>query len=225
MQRVKNNTKQYIIGAHCVRQVLKKNPERLLRVYSSCPKNDDLLQKLSNKKVPIVQRDKKKLDLLATSSSHQGYVAEVKPRKTHTLDTFLASSLGKKKSLVLMLDAIFDPQNVGAILRACECFAVDAVIFSKNRGCSITPTVSKTSVGASEIVPIIEVSNLGSTLKKMQQEKYNYWSVVAEVSPRATKLAEFSYPDKTVLILGSEGRGVQKHLSQSGDFHIYIPII
>ena len=123
----------------------------------------------------------------------------------------------------MLLDSIFDPQNVGAILRSCECFGVDAVIISKIRGCSITPTVTKTSVGATELVPIAEVSNLTTTIEKFQ--KAGYWAVTAEISDKAIPLNTFEYPEKTVLILGSEGKGVQKIISKKADFHVFIPML
>ena len=68
-----------------------------------------------------------------------------------------------------MLDSIFDPQNLGAIIRAAECFGADLVIFSKNRGADITPVATKTSAGATELVPIIKVSNLVETMKTFQK--------------------------------------------------------
>lgn len=211
-----------IIGKNCVSQVARRYPERLVSVMTSHDKHDSLIQELSKHRIHIKSMSRKGLDDLSGSSSHQGYVAQVQPKKHLFVEDLIERAESKAKSMIVMLDSIFDPQNLGAILRACECFGVDGVIISKNRGCSITPTVTKTSVGASEIVPVAQVSNLATTMQKLQ--KAGYWSVSTEISDKATELTEFEFPEKTLLILGSEGKGVQQLISKKADFHLYIPM-
>ncbi len=218
-----SRNKNYIIGRNCIQEVLKLSPERILSITTDHKADDPLILELKRLKVPVFEKRTKALDDLCDSTSHQGYVAEVTKRDPIHIEDIIEFSKEKKRSLVVMLDSIFDPQNVGAILRACECFGVDGVIYSKNKGCSITPTVSKTSVGASEIVPIAEVSNLSTTIEKFQ--KNGFWSVSAEISDKAVSLTKFEFPEKTLLILGSEGKGVQKLVSKNADFHVYIPMM
>ena len=121
-----------------------------------------------------------------------------------------------------MLDSIFDPQNFGSLLRSAECFGVDGVIWSKNRGCELTPVVSKASVGASELLPLLCVSNLAETMRKFK--KNGFWIVTAEIGEEAKSLDSFDFPEKTLLIMGSEGKGVQKLLSKEADSKVYLPM-
>lgn len=210
------------MGRNCISEVLKANPERLIEVFTcQKPGGDELYTKLQKAGIKLIDRSKKQLEQMVESTSHQSYVAKVHKRANVDLKTFLKEE--KSHSLVLMLDSIYDPQNLGAILRASECFGVDLVIFSKNRGADITPTVSKTSVGASELVRICPVSNLHDTLKILQKE--GYWSVVADGSEKAQELNHFDFPEKTVLVMGSEGKGVQPLLKKCADFHVKIPML
>ena len=209
--------KRWIMGKNTLEELFKVSPQRLIQVYSS-KRNDPLVNALNKKNIKVNFVSKHKLSSLVHSESHQGFVAEVKERDFLSLKQFLDTPL--QKSLVVMCDSITDPQNFGTILRACECFSVDAVIFSKNRNVSITPTVSKTSVGGSELVPLIPVSNLAETLKAFQ--KNGYLGVAANCGKE--NLYSFSFPEKTLLILGSEGKGIQPLLLKKADVQLEIPM-
>ena len=209
--------KRLIMGKHAVEEVLKTAPERLLKVYTY-KKEDPLFQALQKAGIKTAFVPKPKLSTLVQSESHQGFVAEVHEREFLRVKDFL--SWAREKSLVVMCDSITDPQNFGTILRACECFGVDALIFSKNRNVALTPVVSKASVGGSELVPLISVSNLADTLKKFQDA--GYFAVAAESN--SENLYTFEFPEQTLLILGSEGKGIQPLLSKKSDFHIEIPM-
>ncbi|MCI5053079.1 MAG: 23S rRNA (guanosine(2251)-2'-O)-methyltransferase RlmB [Simkaniaceae bacterium] len=209
---------QYIMGKNCLFEVLRATPERIIEVHTTHRPGDELYDQLKKAGIRIKEIGKKGLTNLVDSESHQGYVAKVRPREFVEVHNFLQED----HKLVLMLDSIFDPHNLGAILRAAECFGVDLVVYSKNRGTDITPVVSKTSVGASELVPMARVSNLAETVKQFQ--KADYWAVAAELSERSQPLSGFEWPEKTLLIMGSEGKGVQQILSRKADFHLEIPM-
>lgn len=206
-----------IMGKHTVEELLKSAKERLLNVYTY-KKEDPLYSLLQKEGVKVHFVPKPKLTSLVQSESHQGFVAEVRERETVDLKAFLENV--PEKSLVVMCDSITDPQNFGTILRACECFGVDALVYSKNRNVGLTPVVSKASVGGSELVPLIPVSNLADTMKKFQDA--GYFSVAAERSDKS--LYSFEFPRKTLLILGAEGKGIQPLLSKKSDFRIEIPM-
>lgn len=212
---------QLIMGRNCLFEVLKASPERLIEVYTSQKSGDALYDALIKEGIRLIDTPKKKLNHMVDSESHQSYVAKVKPRPLIEVKDFLREE--KDPSLVLMLDSIFDPQNLGAILRAAVCFGVDLVIYSKNRGADITPTVSKTSAGATELIPISKVSNLAETQKAFQ--KADYFAIGAEISDKSLSLYDFQFPEKTLLIMGSEGKGIQPLLSKKCDGHIYIPML
>lgn len=210
---------RWIMGKHALEEVLKQNPKRILEVLTY-KKDDPLVHDLKKKGVKVLLAPKHKLASIVRSESHQGFIAKVQEREFLTVKEFLKNV--PEKSLVLMCDAIQDPQNFGSILRAAECFGVDAVIYSTNRNVALTPVVSKASVGASEMVSLIPVSNLVDTLKKFQDA--GYFSVATEISDQAKPLDSFEFPEKTVLMVGAEGPGIQPLLSKRSDFHLYIPM-
>jgi 23S rRNA (guanosine2251-2'-O)-methyltransferase len=217
-----------IMGRNTVREVLRLEPARISKIIISGQDHDkdkafqSILELVKKHDIEIQRKDKSFLNELVGSDSHQGVIAILKERNRVGLKESLRAHSGKEKSLILILDSIEDPQNLGAILRAAECFAVDAVIISVNRGTAITPSVSKASVGASELVDIIQVSNLADTVRKLKED--NYWIVAADAREEAKSLKDFEFPGRTVILLGSEGRGLQELLRKEADFIVSIPL-
>lgn len=216
--------KSLIMGKNCIREVLKATPGRILEVYT-CQKlgHDPLYQELLDCGIKVFEVPKTKLSQLVESESHQSYVASVKVKPFIEVKAFLKKAQELDTSLVVMLDSIYDPQNLGAIIRACECFDVDLVLFSKNRGADITPVTSKTSAGATELVSIAKISNLAETMHSFQKEGYK--AICADVSERSESLYDFTFPEKTLLILGSEGDGIQPLIKKKADYHVSIPML
>lgn len=214
-------TKRLIMGKNCLSEVLSENPTSIQRVYTSKKDSqDDLLEKLIHQGIFVKRVSKESLYQMVRSESHQSYVAEITPKPKQDLRSFLEKD---QEGIVLMLDEIYDPQNFGSILRSCECFGALGAIYSKNRGTSITPVVSKSSVGASELITLIEVSNLATTVDKFKDA--GYYVVTTEVGADTTSLYSFEFPEKTLLIMGSEGQGIQPLLRKKADFKIYIPML
>lgn len=208
------------MGKHCIEEVLKRAPDRLKIVYTSKEnQKDPLLQEVSKRHIPVRLAGKQELTDLVQSDSHQSYVAEVYESPRRTVTEFLEAGEGRA---VLALDNINDPHNLGAILRAAECFGVDAVTFSKNRGADLTPAASKASVGASELMEVLKVSNLAETVKKFKE--YHYTIIAADVSEEAVSLYDYTFPEKFLLVLGSEGEGIQKLILRYADDRVYIPM-
>ena len=166
--------------------------------------------------------DKLELNKLVQSDSHQVIIAEVMDQQFSFKDC-LDHLKSLEKSVVVLLDSIQDPQNMGAIMRACECFGVDWILHTKNRGTPITAVVSKVSMGASEIVPHCEVSNGVDAIKKLQAE--GFWIASLELTDKAESIYSFDFPDKICLVFGSEGEGVKTLLSKTSDFHLIIPMM
>ncbi|NGX52815.1 MAG: 23S rRNA (guanosine-2'-O-)-methyltransferase RlmB [Candidatus Anoxychlamydiales bacterium] len=211
----------FLMGKNTILEILKHKKEIIIEIYTAKAKTDPMILDLM-KKIPVKFVSKKTLDNLANSTSHQGILAKIKPRNYLNPKDFIKKNEDKSKSLVLMLDSIFDPQNLGAIIRTAECFSVDGVIFSKNRGADITPVVSKASMGGSELVNLIKVSNLANAIDIFYEAGY---SIVATTLEKDSKdLYEFKFPDKTLLIMGSEGVGVQKLLLKRAEYKIFIPM-
>ena len=207
------------MGKHALEEVLKSEPKRFKEVLTH-KQEDPLTTALKEKGVRVQFAPKQKLTSIVQSDSHQGFIAKVEERPFLSPKEFLKTA--NERSLVLMCDAIQDPQNFGSILRAAECFGVDAVIYSTNRNVALTPVVSKASVGASELIPLIPVANLADTLKKFQDE--GYFGVATNASNQAEPLTGFTFPTRTLLIVGAEGPGIQPLLIKKADVHLYIPM-
>lgn len=210
-----------IMGKHCIEEVLKSSPERIVRAYTA-KESSPLIADIQSRGIPIKIVSPRVLDEMVHSESHQSIVVEVKEVDQQDLRYYIEGLALLDQALILMLDSINDPHNLGAILRAAECFGVHCVIWSKNRGCDLTPTVSKVSVGASELVNIIRVSNLAQTAKSLQEAGYSI--ITTEIDKNAISAHEISFPRKTVLVMGSEEKGIQRLLSNNADQKVYIPM-
>jgi len=210
-----------IMGQNCINEVLNSTPSRILKIYTTALDEPTKLQ-LKKEGIPVSVVSRQKLSEMVNSDSHQSIIAELKEKSYQTLKEYIQLAGGKDRDLVLVLDSINDPQNLGTLLRSAECFGVGAVVWSKNRGCDLTPVVSKTSVGASELINIIKVSNLVETVRSLKEEGYE--AVTAEVGKECLSLYDFKFPKKTVLIMGSEGEGVRALLSKQADYRIFIPM-
>lgn len=169
----------------------------------------------------IVSR--KDIDRLCPGVNHQGIVAFVRGRELHNLKTYLKSTALEEKETFLLLDGIEDPHNFGAILRAAECFQVRAVVFTKRRTAALSPVAVKASAGASEVIDLVEVSNLTQAVDLLK--KHNFWMIATECSTDSTAINKFSFPDRSAIIIGSEGKGVSQAMLKNTDFKIHIPML
>jgi 23S rRNA (guanosine2251-2'-O)-methyltransferase len=213
------------MGRNTLEEILKHKTDIILEVYTGLTfkqgqRKDLLIEEIEQKKISIKYVSNHQLSSLAGSDSHQSFVAKIKDRNFLDAKTFLHRE--KQSSFVLMLDSIADPHNMGAIFRSAECFQVDAIVYSKNRGVDITPVVTKVSCGATELVPILRVSNLAQTAAEFQKQGFEI--IVAENRPDAVSLSDFNFSGKTLLIMGSEGEGVQAILRKLADRSLKIPI-
>ncbi|MCO6431256.1 MAG: 23S rRNA (guanosine(2251)-2'-O)-methyltransferase RlmB [Deltaproteobacteria bacterium] len=217
--RFKDGTR-IVVGRNAVREVLRHDPGRILELYVAPGNQERWLAKSelqrSIHQSAIHEVSKHEISKYSGTDSHQGVMAVVKERARLPLKDLLKKEL----DLVLVLDAINDPQNLGALLRAAECFAVDAVVLSPNRGCGITPIAAKSSVGASELLEIVEVSNLADAVRKLKEA--GYWVIAADSGPSSQPLNEFEAPERCVLMLGSEGEGLQPLLKKEADMAVRI---
>lgn len=211
---------QLIMGIHAISEVLKSNPLKLVHVFAQKDRKSEITDLCKEKKIPITFCSFDALSQMVGTESHQSFVAQVPPREYLSLKEFL--EVDKDRCTVLMLDQIFDPQNFGALLRSAECFGVDAVVFSKNRGADITPSVTKASCGASEILPIIRVSNLAEAVRQFQGSGFE--AVASVLSDDAKSLSGFKFQEKTLLVVGSEGDGIQPLIQKRCDQKVYIPM-
>ena len=214
-----------IMGRNALREVLRRKPEQLARVYLSdaAVSDNGLGAALQREQIPYEVRHPGDLTAAAGSDSHQGVVGVLKNRHHPELKELLEQAMQQPRALIVLADSIYDPHNLGAILRASECFGVYGVVLSKNRGTGITPVVTKTSVGASEFVPVCIVSNLAQALNRAIDA--GFVGIAADVGPDAEELSYVEFPSHTVLVLGSEGEGIQPLLRSLCGGAVKIPMV
>lgn len=217
-----------VIGRHAVQELLRVQSERIEHVYvvegveQASQRAKQLVSDLEQARVLVEMVPREELDRLCGTDSHQSFAAVVQAREQQSLSTFIDAFPADGRCLFVMLDSVFDPHNLGAVLRASECFGAHGVLYSRNRGAGLTAVVSKASAGASEIVPIIPVGNLVQTARELKEK--GFWIVGAAVT-EAKSLDDFEFPERTVLVLGSEGEGIQPLLQKQCDFIVEIPMV
>lgn len=216
------------MGRGCIEETLRHAPDRITSLLAADLKDrgDErrgaivALARSSDVNVSFHPFDE--LTSIARSEAHQGFVARVRDERNHSLDSLIEASKDQASSLVILLDGISDPQNLGAILRAAECFGADGVVWSSNRNVSVTPAVSKSSVGATELLKWVEVSNLATAVRKLKSE--GYWIVSAMCGEASVSLPSFVIPEKAAIVLGSEGSGISRLVRDISDFYVEIPL-
>ena len=216
-----------VIGRNAVEAALSKEPcsvNKLLVASDSQGRAKDLVSLAEKRGVEVEVRSKTELTARAGSESHQGFVALMSSRQlAGRLE--LVNHLQKRERFVLIaLDGVTDPHNVGAILRAGECFSIDGVVWSKNRCPGITPAVTKVAVGATELLDLFEVSNLAEVLLLLQQE-LGATIVCADGSSDSVDVSSIAPVDRMVLVLGSEGDGVSDLVKRRADVLARIPML
>lgn len=215
----------FLVGKNSIIELLKAQPSRIKKIHCSLDltksHNSLLAELIRQSSIKIVKQDKFALDRLAPNTQHQGVIAEVTERKIYSLSEYLKTARPEQE-LILILDQISDPHNFGAILRAAECFGVSAVLWTNVRSSGITDVVTKVSVGASELVNLIQVPNIAQALKELK--KNNFWIAATAIDESAEAIQKFQFPTKTALILGSEGEGIKHLLLENSDFKVYLPM-
>lgn len=208
---------EYIYGKNTVKAAI-DSQKPLINLYIQESNQEFIkLAKLKNLNYQVV--DNKFLSSLV-KGNHQGVIAEVAEYKYYSLDELLQTKA--KYPLLVMLDGLEDPHNLGAILRTCDACGVDGIIIPKNRSVGLNSTVAKVSTGAIEYVKVSEVTNLTATLKDLKAK--GYWIVGAENTAKSQDFRKVKYDMPTVLVIGSEGKGISRLVLEQCDFIVKIPM-
>lgn len=155
------------------------------------------------------------------NGNHQGIAACIDDYKTWELEELLESIPQGKQPLLVMLDGLEDPHNLGAILRTCDCIRADGVIIGKHRNVRLTPTVAKVSTGAIDTVKVSVVTNLVQAIKYLK--KQGYW-VVGTDFENSRDYREGQYDVPLVLVIGSEGFGISSLVKKNCDYCVRLPM-
>jgi len=155
-------------------------------------------------------------------NNHQGVALEVNDYSYVSVDDIIKETK-LKYPFIIMLDGLEDPHNLGAILRTCDAAGVDGVIIGKNRSVRLNSTVAKVSTGAIEYVKVAEVTNLTNTIKYLKTK--GFWIVGAEACEKSVLYTEVKYDMPVCLVIGSEGKGVSRLVSENCDYLVKIPMV
>lgn len=197
------------------KNVFKELPiEQIIKVYLSNQFNDiKILNRLKDKE--IVKVSKRELDQM-TKGNHQGIVLEISDYNYYELNDLLK----KDNPFLVMLDHLEDPHNFGAIIRSCEAAGVDGIIIAKNRSVTVNSTVMKVSAGALAKMKVAMVTNLVSTIKKLQDQGFT----IIGTDMQGTDYKTIDYQNKICLVIGNEGKGMSRLVRENVDLIATIPM-
>ena len=213
-----------IYGVHAVRVMLERHPERVHGVRIAQQRDDPrvrAIDELARRHHRPVQRvEVRALQQLLGDVAHQGVAADITPLPPWSEDELLAALQNVSAPLLLALDGVQDPHNLGACLRSADACGALAVIVPRDRAAQVTPTVRKVAVGAAETTPVVAVTNLVRTLRLLKQA--GLWVIGADAAgDRSAHQADLLGP--VVLVLGAEGTGLRHLTRQTCDFLVRLP--
>jgi len=200
-----------------IEHMLTHCPERVHQVwlYSDSPRTRNLERLARQAQIPVeFTREKRESD--------EPVRARVLPFEYTELKDLIGELAGEKRSLLLALDHLQDPQNFGAICRTAEGLGVGAILLPKDRSVAVTPGVYHASVGAVETIPVVAISNLGEALRKLKDA--GYWIVGTTLGEGSTDLAAMPDFEKIVLVMGAEWEGLSTGIEKLCDWKLHIPL-
>ena len=174
------------------------------------------------KGVVVVEADRRKLDGMSRTKSHQGVIAIAAVREYAQVDDILAAAREKgEPPLIVVCDELSDPHNLGAVIRTAECAGAHGVIIPKRRSAGLTAIVAKTSAGAVSYLPVARVPNLTAALKELKEK--GLW-VFGTAADGGTALYDADLKGPAALVIGSEGDGMGRLVREQCDFLVSIPM-
>src|SRR5262249_17884361 len=201
-----------ITGIHAVREALEAG-RAFDRIVIAKGRQDsrveEIVQLARSREVPVRFEDRSQLDRLANSRDHQGVVAVVAASAAATLEDILASANGSRGQigLIVLLDGVEDPHNLGAIIRTALAAGAHGVVIPERRAAGLTDTVARASAGALAHLPIAKVTNLARAMEELKQA--GYWIVGLDEHASKT-YTEVDYTTPTAIVLGGEGKGMHE---------------
>ena len=219
-------TDDIVFGIHAVGTALRQNPTDITDLWIESTRHDGrlhaLIKQAEQSNIRVSQTTRSELDKQSDGKRHQGVVARLRASirqvRENDLDTILDST---QKPLLLVLDGVQDPHNLGACLRSADAAGVDAVIAPSDRAVGLTSTVRKVASGAAETVPFITVTNLARSLRGLQQR--GLW-LIGAAGEAETSLYEINFNQPTAIILGAEEKGLRRLTREICDTLAYIPM-
>lgn len=223
------NEMNLVLGFHAVEALLKVNPTHVKAIHYEKSKRNARLEKIislaEGQKIPLFPLDKKTFDQQFTTegNNHQGVVAEIASSMAWVeQDLTLLVEQAQAPLLLLILDGITDPHNLGACLRSADAFGVDAVIAPKDKNVGLTATVKKVACGAAETIPFIPVTNLARTMRALQAQGVWVYGAAGEAT---SSLYESDFKSHVAIAMGAEGKGLRRLTRDHCDHLFAIPMV
>jgi 23S rRNA (guanosine2251-2'-O)-methyltransferase len=214
----------FVGGRNAVRQLLLNSPERVICIKVS--EKAEGMDKTGKELLSLVESKKARTEVVRfdelsrIARHHQGFVAEVIPNTPLDLSQLEELAFSCDEGVILALDGVQDPQNLGSILRAADSFGALCTVWSKNRSAPITDAVNSVSAGALQFAPHAVVSNLRESLTRLR--KAGFQIVATMISDTAVDAYSYKFSEKTVIVLGGESDGVQALIAKEADAQIYL---
>jgi len=216
---------EWLYGLHAMQAVIENEPERLIEVWVLKGRDDERLINIVNQArrfgVSVQFCNRKVLDDKVKGEQHQGIVARAKPAKTldeSDLDRLLDTT---PVPLLLVLDGVTDPHNIGACLRTADAAGAHALIVPKDKSGGLTGTARKVACGAAEVVPFIQVTNLSRTLKQLQDK--GVW-VIGTAGEAEQLIYDCKLSGPMALVMGAEGKGMRRLTRETCDELVKLPM-
>jgi 23S rRNA (guanosine2251-2'-O)-methyltransferase len=217
---------QVIYGINPLLEVFFSHPEMLEKVVVADRRGGNEVRKIlklaAEHGIPVEFGGRERVENLAPRQVHQGVAGICRAHAYATVDEVIAHRHEKSKyDLVVLLDSVTDPQNLGSIIRTAHCCGANGVIIPENRAASVTASVSKASAGAVQYLPTAMVVNLVGTIEYLKER--GFWIYGADAAARMDIQAP-DYEGNIALVMGSEGRGIRPLIRKKCDFLISIPM-
>lgn len=215
---MKVKVESLIFGRNPVKEALYSN--RVKSIYLANNFSFDVILSLIREKdIPVTYKSSKELDMMC-EGVHQGVAAVIKDYEYYSLDSILDRAKKQEKPLIVILDGINDPHNLGAILRCADVFNVTGILIPKHNQVPLNATVAKTSAGAINYVPVALIGNINQAIQRLKEE--GFW-VVSTDGSGTTNYQDLKYDFKVALVIGSEGQGISKLVLTNSDYVVKIP--
>lgn len=225
MAQTDENVQNRIEGRNPVLEALKSGREIDKILVQSGEKNGSLKKIIAvarEKKIVVTETERRRLDAMSVTHSHQGVIAFAAAREYSTVEDILKSAADKgEQPFIVIADDLTDPHNLGSVIRTANAAGAHGVIIPKRNSVGLSPVVEKTSAGALEFTPVARVSNLASTIEFLK--KKNIWVVGADMDGSET-IYTHDFSGAVAIVVGSEGKGVSRLVREKCDFIVSIPM-
>jgi 23S rRNA (guanosine2251-2'-O)-methyltransferase len=216
---------EVLYGVHSVEEAVRAGKRRFEQVLVARERHDERLERLvalcREAGLRVRQESREQLSLMAKTTAHQGVLAIVKPQANLAIEDLFVGETPGTARLLLALDGVEDPQNLGALLRVADGAGVDGVVLTERRAAPLSPVAIKASAGAAEHIRIARVVNLVRSLEELK--KQNIW-VIGLDERGECDYDEFDMTGNCVLVLGREGAGLHELVKRTCDHMLRIPM-